>query len=131
MKLCSKEALILGGVYMLLSTPFSLLGLSVISDILFTVFIILAILLFFNVKLKFIDNIKNKHETWSYYLCSFGWVPYFMAVAFLILVSTYTFWGYEQKLFAIGLLILGLFAEAAFIVSPIVAFLKKKFKKMK
>ena len=120
-----------GGAYMLLSTPFSLLGLSAISDILFTVFIILAMLLFFNVKLKFIDNIKNEHETWSYYLCSFGWVPYFMAVVFLILVSTYILLGYEQRLFAIGLLTLGLFAEAAFIVSPIVAFLKKKFKKMK
>ena len=73
MKICSKEALILGGVYMVLATPFSLLGFSVISDILFIVFVISGILLFFNVKFKFIDYILNKHETLSYYLCSFGW----------------------------------------------------------
>ena len=43
MKICSKEALILGGVYMVLATPFSLLGFSVISDILFIVFVILFV----------------------------------------------------------------------------------------
>ena len=44
MKICSKEALILGGVYMVLATPFSLLGFSVISDILFIVFVIFFVI---------------------------------------------------------------------------------------
>ena len=82
---------------MVLATPFSLLGFSVISDILFIVFVISGILLFFNVKFKFIDYILNKHETLSYYLCSFGWVPYFIAVMFLLLVCTHVIFGYEQE----------------------------------
>lgn len=129
MKIYSKEALILGGVYMVLATPLSLLGFSVISDILFIVFIISGILLFFNVKFKFIDYILNKHETLSYYLCSFGWVPYFIAVMFLLLVCTHVIFGYEQELFGKSVLTLGIFAVAGFLISPIVAFFKKKCRK--
>ena len=129
MKICSKEALILGGVYVVLATPFSLLGFSVISDILFIVFVISGILLFFNVKFKFIDYILNKHETLSYYLCSFGWVPYFIAVMFLLLVCTHVIFGYEQELFGKSVLTLGIFAVVGFLLSPIVAFFKKKCRK--
>ena len=91
MKICSKEALILGGVYMVLATPFSLLGFSVISDILFIVFVISGILLFFNVKFKFIDYILNKHETLSYYLCSLGALFYSGDVSSFGLYTCY-FW---------------------------------------
>ena len=86
-------------------------------------------MLFFNVKFKFIDYILNKHETLSYYLCSFGWVPYFIAVMFLLLVCTHVIFGYEQELFGKSVLTLGIFAVAGFLISPIVAFFKKKCRK--
>ena len=40
MKLWSKEALVLGGIYGVLDTPFSLLGFELISNVVFLLFII-------------------------------------------------------------------------------------------
>ena len=80
MKLWSKEALVLGGIYGVLATPFSLLGFELISDVVFLLFIVYAIMLLFNKTPKFISFVMNKYPKMTYYLAAIGWVPYFMII---------------------------------------------------
>ena len=86
MKLWSKEVFVLGGIYGVLDTPFSLLGFEVISNLLFWVFIGSAVMLCFNKTLKYLSLLITDYPQTSYYLASFGWVPYvmiFTTIAFL------------------------------------------------
>ncbi len=53
----------------------------------------------------------------------------FYAVMFLLLVCTHVIFGYEQELFGKSVLTLGIFAVVGFLLSPIVAFFKKKCRK--
>ncbi len=77
MKLWSKEALVLGGMYGVLDTPFSLLGFESISDILLLLFIGCAIMLCFNKIPKLISYTINHYTKISYYLMAFGVAQYF------------------------------------------------------
>ena len=64
MKLWSKEALVLGGMYGVLETPFTYLGFEKIANILFVVFIWCMIKLCFNKTPKFIaKTIENYPKT--------------------------------------------------------------------
>lgn len=86
MKLWSKEALVMGGIYGVLDTPFSLLGVEMISNLLFWVFIGSAVMLCFNKTPKYLSLLISNYPQTSYYLASFGWVPYvmiFTTIAFL------------------------------------------------
>ena len=85
MKLWSKEALVLGGAYGILDTPFALSGLEIISDILFGLFIICIIMLCFNKTPKFISFMMNKYPKTSYYLTAIGWIPYFVIIGMVVL----------------------------------------------
>ena len=85
MKLYSKEALLLGGIYGVLDVIFSFLGFVVISDILFCVFLISLGMLVFNKVPKFLMYIMKKYVKMSYYMCSIGWIPYFILVSAFVL----------------------------------------------
>lgn len=87
MKLWSKEALILGGIYGVLDTPFVLLGFGLVSEILFGLFVIGAFMLFFNKTPKFVSFVINQYPQTAYYLSSFGWIPYFMIAGIFIFVG--------------------------------------------
>jgi len=87
MKLWSKEALVLGGIYGVLDTPFSLLGLEMLSNAVFLLFVAGVFLLCFNKTPKLLTGIISKYPRTSYYLAAVGWIPYAVAVIFLALVG--------------------------------------------
>lgn len=86
MKLWSKEALVLGGVYGVLDTPFSLLNLELISEILLVAFLISAILLCFNKTPKFVTYITSQFPQTAYYLSSIGWIIYFAIIGLITII---------------------------------------------
>lgn len=88
MKLWSKEALILGGIYGVLETPLSLLGFKSISGILFLLFILGMFMLCFNKIPKFLSTLISNYPKPSYYLCAIGWIPYFMFIVFVMLIGS-------------------------------------------
>lgn len=88
MKLWSKEALVLGGIYGVLETPFSFLGLENTTDILFVLFILGMFMLCFNKMPKFLSNFISNYPKTSYYLCAIGWIPYFMFIVFVMLIGS-------------------------------------------
>lgn len=88
MKLWSKEALVLGGIYGVLETPFSFLGLENTTDILFVLFILGTFMLCFNKIPKFLSNFISNYPKTSYYLCAIGWIPYFMFIVFVMLIGS-------------------------------------------
>ncbi|MBP3687296.1 MAG: hypothetical protein J6J35_02910 [Alphaproteobacteria bacterium] len=88
MKLWSKEALVLGGIYGVLETPLSFLGLENTSGILFLLFILGMFMLCFNKIPKFLSNFILNYPKTSYYLTAIGWIPYFMFIVFVLLVGS-------------------------------------------
>ena len=87
MKICSNETLLLGGLYCVFEIIFALLGLEVLRDILFLIFLISVIMLCFNKTPKYISYTLNKYPKTSYYLMSFGWIPYFMVICFVLFLA--------------------------------------------
>ena len=81
MKLYSQEALFAGGVYTVLSYPPAYFQNPIaesFSFLLTGVFVILLFFLFFNKVPSVISHAFRQYPVLSYYLVSFGWVPYFM-----------------------------------------------------
>lgn len=89
MKLYSKEALLLGGLYTVLAIPFTYLNES-ISGILLLLFIGLAITLCFKKKLRFLERMISGYPKISNCLSSIGWYPYI----FIIFTVSFTASGY-------------------------------------
>ena len=86
MKLWSKEALLLGGIYGILEAPFTYLKCEFITDILFFVFVCCAIMLCFNRTPKFISKTMENYPNISYYLVSIGWIPYFVILGTILFI---------------------------------------------
>lgn len=126
MKLLSKEALLVGGIYGVLDTPFSLIHLEVARDMLFIAFIISLIMLSFNRVPKFISYIFEHFQKTSYYLCSIGWIPYFIIISFLGFITSNFIVTYSETAtvsFIYGLAYISLFAA---VVSVIIAYIKAR-----
>jgi hypothetical protein len=132
MKLWSKEALVLGGIYSVLSTPF-VYGhktvLEQISSILLVIFIICAIMLCFNKIPKFITYILNKYPKIAYYLAAFGWIPYFTIVAVVGLFVSAYFIEYDENNIEWWFKIVHYVLEFGIPVSLIIAFVRQKMVK--
>lgn len=124
MKLWSKEALVLGGIYGVLDTPFSLLGFELISDVVFLLFIVCAIMLLFNKIPKFISFVMNKYPKTTYYLAAIGWVPYFMIIIGFAMMGSYLIFGYADGVLGYLLFGLAVLALLSVIISLIVAYIK-------
>ena len=86
MKLWSKEALLLGGMYGILEAPFTYLKYEFITDILFIIFVCCAIMLCFSRTPKFISKTMNNYPNISYYLISIGWIPYFVISGLILFI---------------------------------------------
>lgn len=128
MKLWSKEALVLGGIYGVLGTPFSLLGLENITDILFLLFIICMFMLCFNRTPKFLSALISRYPKTAYYLSAIGWIPYFLLIITIAFMGSSYYISYPQKFtmsFLYGLAYTGL--GMAFI-SFVIAFFRTKIK---
>ena len=97
MKLFSKEALLLGGIYGLYSFPLTFFEESFVADLLIfimtIVFLVSMIRLLFNNVPKFVTNFLQKHPRLSIYLIASGWFFYFIWV-FLAVVSIGVYGGY-------------------------------------
>ena len=90
MKLFSKEALLLGGIYGLYSFPLTFFEESFVANLLIfimtVVFLVSMIRLLFNNVPKFIMNFLQKYPRLSIYLIASGWFFYFI---WLFLASMY------------------------------------------
>lgn len=125
MKLWSKESLIIGGLYGILETPLSFLGMDKVTDILFLLFIVLIFALCLGKTPKFLFEFIRKYPMTSYYLAAIGWIPYFLMVAVAIIYGIGFLLGYEEHLlenFLYGTAYLGL---GLAMISMIVAFIKR------
>lgn len=98
MKLWSKEALVLGGIYSVLDTPFILLKFEIASEILFGLFIVCAIILFLNKIPKFTSFVITQYPQTAYYLSAFGWIPYFMIIGIVVFVGMATAFEWTDNL---------------------------------
>lgn len=129
MKLWSKEALVLGGIYSVFNSPFVYGGNTVIehiSALLFLIFITCAIMLCFNKTPKFISYILYKYPKISYYLSAFGWIPYFTIVAVMILFVSSHFVEYNENNIEPWLHAMHYILELGIPVSLIVAYIWQK-----
>ena len=102
MKLYSQEALFAGGVYTVLSYPPAYFQNPIaesFSFLLTGVFVILLFFLFFNKVPSVISHAFRQYPVLSYYLVSFGWVPYFMiaGIVFLPPAATVYEWSDEYQ----------------------------------
>ena len=100
MKLYSKEAMFLGGLYTVLAIPFTYLN-EASSGILLLLFICLAIILYFNKKLRIVAG----YPRISYCLSSIGWYPYIFIIFTISFIVSGYFIDYQddsiEKIFSI------------------------------
>ena len=129
MKLWSKEALVLGGIYSVLITPFVYGNNAVIeqiSSILFVIFMICAIMLCFNKTPKFVLFTLNRYPKISYYLAAFGWIPYFTIIAVVSLFISVYFIKYDKNSIEWWLKIMHYILEFGIPISLAIAFIRQK-----
>ena len=129
MKLVSKETLVLGGLYYVADTPFTLMGAEFITDILLLAFVGCCVMLCFNKTPKFLSAFTAKFPNLSYYLAAFGWVPFFMWASFMLIIGSYSYIQYSEvwlNRLLYGLVYLNF---GGIILSLIIAFAKRRFSK--
>ena len=128
MKLWSREALVLGGIYGVLETPLSLLGFEILSDILFLLFIICMCMLCFNKTPKFLANFISNYPTTSYFLAAIGWIPYFMLLVFFMLIGSGYIVDYSDAVveYSMDIVLYPYITIYLAIVSLVIAFIRKK-----
>lgn len=134
MKLWSKEALVLWGIYGVLGTPFTYIENNIseqVLTVLSLLFIVCIVMLCFNKTPKFITQTISKYPRFSYYLGSIGWIPYFAIIIPIFLTISAFFIDYSDNTISLCVNIIGYIIEFGIPVSLIIAFLLKKYKKTK
>ena len=126
MKLWSKEALLLGGIYGILEAPFTYLKYEFITDILFIIFVCCAIMLCFNRTPKFISKTMNNYPNISYYLISTGWIPYFVILGIVLFILSGFIIDYSESFLELVFNYLYYILPLLVFASLIIAFIKKK-----
>ncbi len=124
MKLLAKEALVLGGIYGVIDAPFTYIGLEIIADILFIIFIICAILLCFNKTPQFLSYTIHNYPKTSYYLSSIGWIPYLTWIIVLGLTVSFYYFGLSATQLKQQLWHLGIFDISLAILSLSIALIR-------
>ncbi len=90
MKLLSKEALSVGGIYCVLNTPFFVVQTPIAekaSMLLFSIFIICMLLLYWPKFSLYIGDLTKRFPRIFYYLASIGWIPYFVIIGIICLIG--------------------------------------------
>lgn len=128
MKLWSKEALILGGIYGVLDTPFSLLGLEILSDAVFLLFVVGILLLLFNKTPKLLNSIITKYPKTSYYLTAVGWIPYAMIIVGFSTLGGSHFFTYPDTFITAFLQDIAYISYALAVLSLLIAFVRTRKK---
>ncbi len=132
MKLCSKEALLWGGIYCVLATPLSYLDQEgTVSAVLFLGFVVGMVLLCFNKVPKFIYYVINHYPRTSYYLMSIGWVPYFVFIGLVGIIAVASFFEWGEEMLNIVMKVFGYISAAGIPLSLLIAFVREKFCKIR
>ncbi len=132
MKLWSKETLVLGGLYSVIGTPFAYIENNLVEQIssgLLIIFFLFTIALCFNKTPKFISLLINKHPNISYYLASFGWIPYFMIIGFATIFIYVYFNDYTETSVTILEKLYIWILNLGFPFSLLIAFIRQKLNK--
>lgn len=129
MKLWSKEALLLGGIYGILETPFTYLKFELITDILFIVFVCCAIMLCFNKTPKIISETIKNYPNISYYLVSIGWIPYFVILGTILFILSGFVINYSEVFLEMIFNYLYYILPLLMFSSLVVAFIRKQTSK--
>lgn len=131
MKLWSREALMVGGVYSVLSTPFFILETPATEQInlfLFSVFIVCMFLLYW---LKFSLLVRKQTDRFprlSYYLLSIGWLPYFFIIGITAIFICTGISSWDDDILDKTIGIFNLICLWGLPVSLIIAYLRAKIK---
>ena len=96
LKICSKENVLLGGIYMALGTPFIYANIEKVSGFLLLVFVLGLVIQCFKSNVFKLEQRLASYPRVSYYLCSIGWIPYFYILS-LIMVFILSFLGFENN----------------------------------
>ena len=132
MKLWSKEALLLGGIYGVLGTPFTYAENDLFEQILiglFVIFIFSALMLCFDKTPKFITWMLQHYPHLSYYLIAVGWIPYFAIVVPMLFFISGFFINYSDEELSSCFNIIYYILELGIPFSLIIAFIKERFYK--
>ena len=134
MKLWSKEALVLGGIYSVINTPFVYTyneTIGQIASILFYIFALCALLLCLNKTPKFITHIINTYPKISYYLAAIGWIPYFAILFVVCFLGISYFINFNETHIESCLVLINYAFELSVPLSLIIAFIRQKLLKHK
>lgn len=129
MKLWSKEALVLGGIYSVLDIPLLILNLETIREILFVLFIVFAVMLCLNKIPVFISYIIKHYPIISYYLCSFGWIIYFIIITMIGIIPLAALFEWQDNTIEILMKIYSFICTWGTPLSLLLAFLRTKLKR--
>lgn len=124
MKLWSREALMVGGVYSVLSTPFLILETPVTEQInlfLFSMFIVCMFLLYWSKFSLLVSKQIDNFPKFSYYLMSIGWIPYFLIVGILIIFICAGVFSWNDDILDRTIEIFNLICSWGFPVSLVIA----------
>lgn len=129
MQVISKEALVLGGLYSVLATPFYLIDNKYLEKIGLTigiVFILSLILLYNNKFLNFVRHKIQLHPDISYYLTAIGWVIYFMFAGIICIPVISVILNLQDNTVETVMSIFSFICNWGIPVSLILAFTKRK-----
>lgn len=129
MKVISKEALVLGGLYSVLITPFYLVKNRYLEEIGFIIgilFILSLILLYNNKFSNYVSNKIKLHPNISYYLTAAGWVIYFMFAGIACIPEISTILNLQDNTLEIVMNVFSFICNWGIPVSLVIAFAKTR-----
>ena len=131
MKLWSREALTLGGIYSVLSTTFLMLKSPMAEQIalsLFAMFIICMFLLYSPKFSLWVGKQTDNFPKLSYYLMSVGWLPYFLIIGPLAIFICAGVFTWDDDILNRTMSVFNLICSWGLPVSLIVAYIRIKTK---
>lgn len=129
MKAISKEALVLGGLYSVLVTPFYLVKNELLEKIglVIGVFFLLSLVLLYNKNFSnYICNKIKLHPNTSYYLMAIGWVIYVMFAGILFLPLITAVLNLQDRTLEIVMDVFSFICNWGILISLIIAFIKSR-----
>lgn len=127
MKVWSKEALVLGGIYSVLATPVSLLGFENMMNSLFLLFVICMVMLCFNKTPKFLLSFISNYPRISYYLSAIGWIVYFSIIGEVCIFVAASVFEWQDKIVESVMNGFNIISILGIPISLLVAFIRKKY----
>ena len=131
MKLWSREVLMVGGIYSVLSTPFLILKTPMTEQInlfLFFMFIVCMFLLYWSKFSSLISKQTDNFPKLSYYLISIGWLPYFLIIGIIAISICAAVFSWSDNVLDRTIGVFNLICSWGLPVSLIVAYIRTKIK---